>query len=446
MKYVLIIICTIVQLTSYGQEWQITPISNDGFKPILSIDDLDRVHIVYMSEAINGWVKYARLENGSLSGSTVSNGYFYGPPDITYDRDNNPVIAFHNHDTEDQAVYIWDGTNWQDRSTPDDGHDGWDNSIIVDGEGLIHTSSVNPFGGAGIEYGLFQNGEWRVDSVGSGTIMYANATSIGMDSDKNIYISYFNDRDGRLEMASLKGNGWTTENVDDGPNVGRFSSLVVTDNDDILISYYADAGLIKLAVHLGGQWMLEEVDILENVEIGFFGARNITSLVQNGSQFGLAYGDKSVIKLATFSLNLLDITIDTVVVATDQDFGQIVSLDFNSAGVPFIAYSGSDETNNPLGNVFVISKSGQSTATKDAFFPAPQLYPNPVIAGQKMSIDGGVPGPFHMQLFDASGRLVQQDQNLFSGINLMDQIQAGVYFLLLRNIDATWHKKIIITK
>ena len=433
MKYLLGIYFTLLVAVATAQEWQVTTISDSGIKPVLTIDNNDKVHIVYMTEASPGWVNYASIENGNLTTMNVSNGYFYGPPDINHDMNNNPIIAYHNHDIEDQAVRIFLNNEWQNIDTPHAGHDGWDNAITTDSNNNIHTSSVDPssFGGPGVEYGFFNGTEWQVEAVGSGPIMYAHATSIALDSENNIYISYYNDGEGTLKLASKINGTWQIETIDSTPNSGRFSSMIIDENDDIYISYFEDSGLVKLASRKSGIWSFQTIDMLQDVMLGFSGARNITAISKYNDVIGVAYGDKAVVKFATVVGD--QVSIETVAENTDQDFGQIVTLDFTSDGTAFVGYSGSTPINNPLGNIFVAQKQVLSS-TRQINVKQFNIFPNPVKKGQTLNIETTF-GQSQFSLFNIRGQLMESGFISEGNLKIHNNMSSGTYILSITNDD-----------
>jgi hypothetical protein len=84
-----------------------------------------------------------------------------------------------------------------------EGHDGWDNSIIIDSQGVAHTASIDPsdFGSQdGIEYTKY-DGSWKVEPIGSGRIKYEFGTSIGFDLDGLPEITNYDDINRTLKFA-----------------------------------------------------------------------------------------------------------------------------------------------------------------------------------------------------------------------------------------------------
>ena len=160
----------------------------------------------------------------------MAEGYFYGPLDVATSASGDVYINYHDHNVEDQIVAVRSDNTWTLLRVMDDGHDGWDNSIRVTDDGIIHTSSVDPsgFGGRGVEYARRSpSGVWNVEAVGSPPIMYANATSIVIKPDREPTIAYYNDTAEDLELAERAGGLWSISVVDSAGSVGRFSSLAL---------------------------------------------------------------------------------------------------------------------------------------------------------------------------------------------------------------------------
>lgn len=446
MKYCSLLIFLVISSINYSQDWQIHTISNDGIKPSLTIDKQNRVHIAFLLEDNSGWVKYTTLAGGTEAIETVSNGYFYGPLDIACDQEDNPIIAYHDHDQEDQAVRKLENGVWINLDTNHPGHDGWDNSIIVGNNGVIHTSSVDPsgFGGAGVEYAQYGFNGWTVEPIGSGPIMYANTTRIALNSEQQVYISYFDDQAGFLKLATKVNNNWQIETIDPGPSAGRFSSLLIDENDDIFISYLADEGVIKLASFIDNAWSFQTIDKLDNVEISFGGARNLTSLAKFGNTFGIAYSDKQAVKYATISEN--GIELDTIIKSTVQNFGQIVSLVYDSEGTAYIAFAGNSGFSNSNGNIFVAEKNAATTSIVMTETINIELFPNPVKSGQTIFIKKNYFD--HFEIFDLHGKLIHKG-SVFSGkINITTKISQGHYLIKTAGIkrEAAGYSKIVIVE
>ena len=215
--------------TVFAQDspWRFTTVATEGAKPSLAVEPDGTPHMVFMLEAGSGWVKYARRDHltGTFQISDIATGYFYGPPALALDSDGIPHIAYHDHTVEDQQHAYLSEQGWVLEQIVSTGHDGWDNSILVDARGKVITSSVDP-GGVGVEFAESQTLSWNVEPVGSNPTFYGYGTSIALDRFGIAHIAYFDDETQDLMIASRTGP-WAIVTVDSEGDVGRFASLEI---------------------------------------------------------------------------------------------------------------------------------------------------------------------------------------------------------------------------
>jgi hypothetical protein len=331
-------------------EWQIEAIG-EGIKPALALDDEGAVHIAFLTEDEHGRVLYAQNGSGSFETTVVAEGYFYGPVDIAVDAGGVPYIAYHDHqalqfeqDLGDEVVAILRDGGWQLETVGDEGHDGWDNSIVTGPEGVWHTAAVDPqqFGSqSGVEYATNAKGSMAVTPVGSGAVKYEFGTSIQLGPEGSPGITYYNDRDGRLEYAHLADDGWVIEVVDDDGDAGRYSSLSYDAEGNPHISYFAAlsgrSGWVRHAWREGEEWKTENVDALDDVRTGRVGARKITALeIGEDGVVYLAYSDRS--RLVYAERGEEGWAAQEVVSAGQRPLGQLVELALDSRGDPHLIW------------------------------------------------------------------------------------------------------------
>ena len=350
--------------------WETVEIG-EGIKPAFALDQNGVVHSAFISEADHGHVYYAHNASGAFELIQVSEGYFYGPLDIALDANGSPFIAYHDHQETDflprlgdeVVAFLQDGA-WELVTVHDDGHDGWDNSIVVDSNGNWHTAAVDPsqFGSEdGVEYATNAGGEIAITAVGSGPVVYEFGTSIQLKSDGSPGITYYNNSLGQLEYAWLNGSTWVVEVVDDDGDVGRYSSLIFDAQDNPHITYYErdtnSSGTVRYAWWDGSAWQTEDVDSLDDIRMGQIGARKITSLaIDSEGGIHAAYTDQSRLVYARRS----DAGWATQEVETpgDQTLGQLVELTVDAEGNPhLISFFVTDRSPDLQGIVFYVAGS-----------------------------------------------------------------------------------------
>ena len=325
-----------------------------GAKPALALTSDNVPHVAYMLEAMPGFVKNAVRNGSSWDVTTIADGYFYGPLDIAIGPNDTPYVIYHDHQDDrfkpekgDATLAVLSNGQWSVDALLDEGHDGWDTRIVVDANGKVHVSAIDPkeFDGDGVEYySQDDSGQWSVEEVGSGSLTYKYGTAIAVDVRGNPCISYHDQENKDLVLASNDGSTWTITTVDSEGNTGLFSSILIGQDGRMHISYLLKdvsgfAGTVKYATKGPGDstWELREVDDLPDLSFGFIGARNITSVaVDSKGNPWVAYSDERVVKLAVWEGSTW--LIETVVDSEDIELGQLVSLKLDSRDQPHIAY------------------------------------------------------------------------------------------------------------
>ncbi len=335
-----------------GFTWTIEDVDT-GTKPALALSSNDVPQISYMLESQSGFVKNAVRGDSSWDITTVAEGYFYGPLDLAIGADDVPHISYHDHqdstfqpDKGDAIhAFLQDG-QWDVKAIFHPGHDGWDNRITVDSQNRPHISAIDPleFEGNGLEYfALNDSGTWLVEEVGTGPMTYKYATSIAIDPQGHPHITYFDQKDKDLALASKDDSGWSISMVDVAGDTGLFSHLLIDQVGRFHVSYFqrnnTSSGVVKYATRGPDEsvWEISEVDTLDKLSFGFLGARNITSLAidREGNPW-IAYSDEKKLKLAVWNGSVRDI--QTVVDAGSKTLGQLVSMKLDTQDRPHIAY------------------------------------------------------------------------------------------------------------
>lgn len=331
--------------------WNLTNIG-EGIKPAFALDSSDNAHVAYLTEESVGGVFYATNASGSFEIETVAEGYFYGPVDLGISQDDVPFIAYHDHQDPntfnpnlgDEVVAIAGPDGWQLVVVEDVGHDGWDNSIVVDSQGNWHTAAIDPaqFGSeSGVEYATSAGGSVSVTAVGSGPINYEFGTAIQLDNDELPGIAYYDQAEKGLEYAKFDGSQWTVELVDNNGDAGRYASLVYDAANNPHISYFVfdgeRTGEVRHAWLDGGSWQFEVVDRLDDVLPGRTGARKITALaLGENDELHIAYSDRN--RVVYGQQNEDGWLLQELPKNSDKLLGQLVELEIDSQGMPHLIW------------------------------------------------------------------------------------------------------------
>jgi hypothetical protein len=341
-----------------------------GIKPAVAVDADGVVHVAFLTEADHGALFYASNESGDFEVTTVAEGYFYGPVDIALGPDGAPFIAYHDHqDTGfnpalgDEVVAIMQDGAWSLITVEDDGHDGWDNSIVVDSDGNWHTAAVDPsqFGSSeGVEYATNASGEIIVTPVSDGPVAYEFGTAIQLDDEGTPGIAYYDNVAQTLKYAELGPAGWSVVTVDDDGDAGRYAGLSYDSEGNPHISYFVFqsqyGGVVRHAWLDGSDWQIEDVDVLDDVVPGHVGARKITAIViDNNDAPHIAYGDQ--VRVIYGQRNDNGWSVQEVSSASERPFGQLVEMALDSEGNPHLVWFAVENPSPFTGEVIYASGS-----------------------------------------------------------------------------------------
>jgi len=434
-----------------AQKWNVFEV-DDGIKPSLKIDTNDTPHIAYMLEDFSGFIKHAEFNGSGFDIINIHSGYFYGPLDIAIDNNNEPHIIYHNHDDEDLNHAFRSSNQWTIERVSDSGHDGWDVIMFIDNDNTIHVSSVDPsgFGGTGVEYAVRTN-SWTIESIGSVSLMYANGTSIVINDNGVPSVAYFDDTQLDLRYATKASGSWVHSTIDQDGDVGRFPDMVIDKFGKYHIAYYQDfgdgTGSVKYALMENGQWQINTIDNLNNVALGFSGARHIVSLkyVEPDDKFFISYGDKKVVKYAFKEGNnwFSEIVVDET--GSNIILGQQTSMDVDSDGNPHITYF---EVNTLGGTIKYVVKDPTITAFTDLNDHYDfKIFPNPTENWFTIDLDFLTNRKIAIEIIDINGAIIKQlnitVQSNQVHINLND-IEAGLYLVKLRNQGKILESRLLI--
>ena len=326
-----------------GPEWRFTRLGS-GTKPALTVDGSGAADVAFMNEAMDGWVRYARLPLGDAVPSaveTAATGYFYGPIDIVRGADGEPRVLYHDHTRLDQVVATRNGT-WSRESMPSPGHDGWYSSGVFDPSGTLHTATYDPsgFSGRGMVYGAWTGSSWTIETAAPGNFDYKGGTAI-VWTPTEVHVAFYDDLAGEPRLTTRTAlDTWsvtTPEPVGSYADVGRFPDMALDQDGQTLHLLYlattgATEGVIRYALGVPGSFQIRDVAPISGFMLGFDGARDIATM-------DLDLVARPVVAMQSLSeLTLLRLdgtdteTLESFQAAAGVVFGQQTDIDVDDSG------------------------------------------------------------------------------------------------------------------
>jgi len=224
---------------------------------------------------------------------------------------------------------------------------GYESSIAIDAQNGVHISYFDATNGDLKYIRRAKNGElidnkfmnsrgytdWVSFTIDSRGVV-GKYTCIKVDSQNRPCISYYDATNKALKYAYYDNQRWVIQYVDVA-NVGMYTSLVLDKNDRPSISYYDSKNKsLKYARYDGFNWNTEEVDRERKGDLGLY-----TSLALGSyDQPRIAYYDNGNgrLKFAKFQGQVWDI--EEVDAGEESKVGFFASLALGQNDTPYIAY------------------------------------------------------------------------------------------------------------
>jgi hypothetical protein len=294
-----------------GVSWIISTMDSTGDvgkHTSIAVDANEKVHISYI-DLTNGKLKYMTNVTGSWVTWVVDSAGDYdtgiavdanGKCHIVYDGTGGDLKYATNATTASGVSSIVEGGAYSGLMGGD--------SIALDSYGKAHISYFRA-SDLNLKYATNASGTWSTSILKIGGAP-AYSASIGVDSDNNIHISYYDDAspDSIKYVTNMSGSWVATTIATIGMAAGWKTSLAVDSNNKIHISYYDSTNdALKYASNASGTWQTETVDKSSG---GVWDASLAVDKV-NGNQVHMVYSSNSGFKYTTKSAGTWQIsTID----------------------------------------------------------------------------------------------------------------------------------------
>ena len=183
---------------------------------------------------------------------------------IATDSNDNTHISYYDYTNEDLKYATdksgsWvnitlDGDEWMDAEDV-----GEYTSIAIDSNDAVHISYYD-WTNDELKYATDKSGSWVYATLDStGTV--GTYTSIAIDSNDAVHISYSDLSNSDLKYATDKSGSWVTSTLDSTGSVGYSTSIAIDSNDAVHISYYDLSNSdLKYATDKSGSWVNTTLD------------------------------------------------------------------------------------------------------------------------------------------------------------------------------------------
>jgi hypothetical protein len=217
--------------------------TGNGMHSSLQLDNQDYPHISYFDGG-NLTLKYAFMDNAGWHTETVTATTITTTTtdiDLVLDDQGYAHITYNHAGLR----YAYQDVNGWHFALVDDAITVRSSALALDSAGIANIAYQDNLSQT-LKYAVENQGAWDIETI-SGTLT-DGYISLALDALDVPYITYHGMPDGDLMLTHHAGSDWTHEVVDGTGDTGKYTSLVVSEDGSIYISYYdATNGDLRLA-------------------------------------------------------------------------------------------------------------------------------------------------------------------------------------------------------
>ncbi len=223
----------------------------------LALDGAGRLHLCHY-DSVNGDLLYARKSGGSWSYQAIDTSGDVGRYcAIVVGADNSPRISYFDSTNRALKFAFHDGIQWSNETADPGPGVGQYTSICLNG--ITPIISYYDQANRDLKFAT-KPGSWsriQIDTVGD----VGRYTSVANSGNNQTRIAYYSDSQKQLRFARQQGSAnWIKETPDTATGAGLFNSLVLR-GDLPTIAYWDSAGgRIKQAAKPSTSWAIDTVD------------------------------------------------------------------------------------------------------------------------------------------------------------------------------------------
>ena len=317
-----------------GIQWQYEVADNAGgvgrFVSI-AVDLNDKVHISYY-DSTNNSLKYATNASGSWVTQVIDSGGNVGYSSLAVDSNNKVHISYTGSNIDLKYATNASGS-WVTQTVDSAVNSGYDPSIAIDSNNKAHISYCRTWYQNGYNYDLKYatnaSGSWVTQTIDTSTGDGVDETSIAIDLNNKVHISYWNENNYYLKYATNASGSWVIQPVD---SVGWYPSIAVDSKNYVYISYQDRHHFtLKYATNASGSWVTQTIDSAGNV-----GTSTSTALDSSGKVHISYLDSKYDLKYATnASGSWVTQTIDSSGYGAEGEYTSIAVDSNNSVHIGF---------------------------------------------------------------------------------------------------------------
>ena len=301
---------TLKYATNSSGSWVATTVASapsTAYGTSIAIDTNGKVHISY--EGTGGNLMYATNSSGSWVITVLESSAWSDDVSIALDSNNKVHISYFNLVSFDLKYATNASGTWSTSIVVNGGATGplpgYSTSIGVDSNNKIHISYYDDASPDSIKYITNISGSWVVTTIGTIGLAAGWKTSLAVDSNNKVHISYYDWTNDALKYASDASGTWQTEIVDNSSGGVWDASLAIdkVNGNQVHMVYHSYSGF-KYATKSAGTWQISIIDEswTGNCNSVAIGSSSIHISYYDGYNLNLKYASSSIVAAPTMTV------------------------------------------------------------------------------------------------------------------------------------------------
>ena len=226
---------------------------------------------------------------------------------------------------------------------------GFDSSLAIDSNDNLHVTYFDA-ANSNLEYMTYDGSSWSTPVSLDSTDNVGDHSSLAIDSNDNLHVTYRDITNYNLEYMTYDGSSWSTPvSIDSTDNVGSDSSLAIDSNDNLHVTYLDNTnGNLEYMTYDGSSWSTPvSLDSTDNVgsdsSLAIDSSDNLHVTYRDYTNHNLEYMTHDGSSWSTpVSLDSTDIVGDYSSLAIDSnDNLHVTYRDITNYNLEYMTYDGS---------------------------------------------------------------------------------------------------------
>ena len=240
-----------LRYVTYTESWStavtVDSAGNVGEYTRIALDSSQNPHIIYYDRT-NTQLKYAYYDGASWHIEAVAGVGSVSDTDfprvnhlasLAIDYFNTPHVSFYDKTTGDLKYAVRTGGGWVIQTVDSTGNVGVDNALALDSSAHPHIAYFD-YTNTDIRYAVYNGSTWDIETVNNTANYAGEAVDMVLDGADYPHISYKDQTANKLGYAYQDAGGWHLSTLDSEDYTGQQTSIAMDADGNVVVTYRKD--------------------------------------------------------------------------------------------------------------------------------------------------------------------------------------------------------------